>query len=565
MKRASVIALVVAVVAIGSVAGYEVLGREKQPSKPAFKTATVERGNIESTVSATGTILPEAQVTLTFKGTGRVEKVLVKRGDTVRAGDMLARLETAELELALMQAQAGLAISEAQLAKLKAGADENDIAAARAALASAQAAYEEVKAGPKPEDIAAAQEAVSTARAAYDQVVAGPSEEDIAAARAALTSAQAAYQRLLAGPSENETAAAKAQLEQARVNLELAQSEYDKVAWLGMKGALPQSFQLQQATIAYEAAKAAYELATRGPTEDQLKAAEAQIAQAQATLERLLKSPTESELAAASLQVTQAEASLRRLLNSPTERELALAKSQVAQAEAALNKLLRGPSPEELAIAQAQVDQARAAVRQAQLALEGAFLLAPFDGVVAAVNIREGEMAAAGMPAVVLVDQSHYHIDVQVDEIDIAKVAVGQPVKVTLDALEGVEIMGRVDVIAPTAVTDAGVSTYIVTISLEHTDAPLRAGMSANATIVTDRRENVLLLPNRAIRVDRETGRTLVDRIENNVPVEREIKTGLRNEQFSEVLEGLEEGDVVALELVSSRERLRASFESGGF
>jgi HlyD family secretion protein len=104
---------------------------------------------------------------------------------------------------------------------------------------------------------------------------------------------------------------------------------------------------------------------------------------------------------------------------------------------------------------------------------------------------------------------------------------------------------------------------YNVTIRLEPTDAPLRAGMTANVAVVTEHRDNVLLVPNRFVRIDRTTGKAFVDRLSGLEIQPTEIQIGLRDEAMSEVLAGLEEGNVVVLVTQSSRDRLRQVMEMG--
>ncbi|HEY65458.1 MAG TPA: efflux RND transporter periplasmic adaptor subunit [Caldilineae bacterium] len=460
MRRAITIALILAAVIGGSVFGYQIFAQERTASTPDLETYVVRRGDIVSTVSATGSIEPERRVELTFKTPGRVAEVLVKEGDHVQAGQVLARLETADLELALAQAEATLRIRQAQLA----------------------------------------------------QVRKGPDESEIMAARAQLESAQAAYRQLLQGPSEDEKRAAKAAVERARAALEQAQAAYDQVAHLPNVAMLPQSVQLRQATIELEAAEAQYRIKTAPPTEAQIAQAQAQIAQAQANLDRLLK----------------------------------------------------GPNEEEIIIAEAQVAQAQISVEQARLALQNATIVAPFDGVVSAVNIQPGEVVAGGaMPAIVLIDPSRFHIDVKVDEVDIGYVKEGQTVEITLDALPDEKLTGRIERIAPEAKVSGGLVSYDVTIVIEPTDAPLRAGMTATANIVTMELKDVLIVPNRVIRIDRENNKMYVEKVIEGIPVRTEIVVGARDEQYSQVVRGLKEGDVVAVRTISGREQLRRSMFGG--
>jgi HlyD family secretion protein len=147
----------------------------------------------------------------------------------------------------------------------------------------------------------------------------------------------------------------------------------------------------------------------------------------------------------------------------------------------------------------------------------------------------------------VIVDTSVFHIDVTVDEVDVARIALNQPLTVALDALPGQTISGRVDQIAPTATVNGGVVSYAVRLVLNPTEAPLRAGMSATAEIVVDEATNVVLVPNWAIRRDRDTGEVLVSLMKNGEIVEVPVTLGLRNESVSEVKVGVSAGDTVAV------------------
>ncbi len=457
MRRIVTVLVILAGVIGLSWLGYQQFGGAKAAASPGYEVLPLTRGNIIAVVSASGTVLPERQTNLAFQTGGTIAKVAVQVGDQVQAGQVLAQLDTQDLELALRQAQIGLRQAEAQLQQLKAG----------------------------------------------------PNPVDVASAKAALASAQAAYQQLLAGTDADRLAAARAQVEQARVALEQAQQAYDKVKDVPGVGMLPQSLQLQQATINYETAQANYRVASRGADQAQLAAAQA----------------------------------------------------QVAQAQAALDRLLRGPTKEQLDVAQASVDQARLAVEQAQRRLDNARLVAPWDGIVTAVNIVEGAWAQPAAPAIQLADHSRFHINVQVDEVDIASVAPGQSVTIELDALPDQKLAGHVYRIAPAATVDqAGTTSYLVTIHFDQATPALRAGMSATASITSSMRKDALLVPNRAVQVDRETGKTFVEKETPTGPQKVEVRLGLRDDQHSEVREGLSDEDRVIIRQISSREQLQRAF-----
>jgi HlyD family secretion protein len=453
MRRVIAIVLILAVVGGGSWLAYRQWGAARAPEAPDYEVLTISRGNITATVSATGNALPEREANLSFQGTGTIVHVNVKPGDAVKAGQVLAELDTRDLDLAVRLAEVSVRTAEAQLSQLQATANSVDVSAAQAQL----------------------------------------------------TSAQASYQQLLNGSDQDEQAAARAQVEQAKVALDQAQQAYDKVKDLPNVGMLPQAAQLQTATINYETAQAQFRVNTKGAKQAQLAAAQA----------------------------------------------------QVAQAQAALDKLQRGPAREQLEIAQAGVDQAKLNLQQAQRRLENARVVAPWDGIVTAVNATEGTSPQPALPAVSLADASQYHINVSVDEADIATIAEGQPVAIELDAFANQTLSGHVAQIAPAAAEGAGgVVAYQVRIDIEPSDLVLRAGMSATATITSSSLTNVVLVPNRAIQLDRQTGRTYVERLANAVPQRIEVRLGLRSDQVSEVQAGLVDGDQVIVRQVSGLERL---------
>jgi len=238
-----------------------------------------------------------------------------------------------------------------------------------------------------------------------------------------------------------------------------------------------------------------------------------------------------------------AQANYDRVVRGATDAQLVAAQAAIQQAQSNLDRLT--PDQDRIAISKAQLEQARIAYEQAKLRLDRALLTAPFDGQVGQVNITRGGASSAPGGAVLLVDTSRFHLDVSVDEIDIAKLQVGQTVTVSVDALPDAAITGRIDRISPVATSQAGVVSYQVRVNVDSTGALLRAGMSANVTIVTDVRPDVLLVPNWAIRIDRATGRAYVNRLVGGQASEVQVQTGLRNETDSEVTSGVREGDVI--------------------
>jgi HlyD family secretion protein len=218
----------------------------------------------------------------------------------------------------------------------------------------------------------------------------------------------------------------------------------------------------------------------------------------------------------------------------------------VESAKAKLESLRNGPTEEDLASAEAAVEQAHVALETAQRNLEAAVLKAPFDGVVAAMNLVVGEPAV--YPAITLMDLSRFRITVNVDEVDVSQLEVGMPAVVTVDALPDVNLTGKVERIGVAATSTGGAVYYPVVIALDPTDAPLRAGMSASVTIRVRELTDQLLIPTWAIQTNPATGRPYVLRQTARGVEPVPVQLGIRRSGFAQVLSGLSEGDILVVQ-----------------
>jgi len=211
--------------------------------------------------------------------------------------------------------------------------------------------------------------------------------------------------------------------------------------------------------------------------------------------------------------------------------------------------------PMSVKLIELQTDQAKLAVQMAELEvaaarleLEKATIVAPFNGVAAEVLIDEGQQLSSmtyANPAVRLIDPSDIEMSGMIDEIDIASVELGQEAEITLDALVGKELKGEVAFISQAGTIQAGVVSYKTTIVLTTPDEDIRDGMSATAEIITDRREGVLLIPNRAIQGSWES--PWVEVLAEEGTEERSVTLGMSDGIRTEVLSGLELSEEVVL------------------
>lgn len=194
------------------------------------------------------------------------------------------------------------------------------------------------------------------------------------------------------------------------------------------------------------------------------------------------------------------------------------------------------------------VKMAELQLDQAQAELDKTIITASFDGIVAAVYIKEGQQLSAmtyANPAISLIDPSEIKMNGVIDEIDVPKVKLGQEAIVILDALPDKEVKGRITFISPESTTEVGVVFYKTTITLENPDEELKDGMSATAEIIIEQHDDVLLIPNRAIQGSWEN--PFVEVVTDEQIEKRQISIGLSDGIYAEVLSGLEEGEEVIL------------------
>jgi HlyD family secretion protein len=223
-----------------------------------------------------------------------------------------------------------------------------------------------------------------------------------------------------------------------------------------------------------------------------------QVDQARATLVKLQSDAERARVALEDAKVQQRRAetlSSQQLL--PTS-ELESARVATAQADAALKS------------AQAQIAQARAALGQAEVNLSHATITAPIDGIVISRNVDIGQTVAASMQAPVLFtiaqDLRHMQVNASVDEADIGKIAPTQLVNFQVDAYPGKTFVGSVRQVRLAPVVDQNVVSYVTVIDVPNPELQLKPGMTANVAITIARADDVLKVPNAALRFRAERG-----------------------------------------------------------
>jgi HlyD family secretion protein len=260
-------------------------------------------------------------------------------------------------------------------------------------------------------------------------------------------------------------------------------------------------------------------------------------------------------------------------------------KNSLASAENSLAQLVAPPTDADIKAAQASVLNAEASVQNAQTNYNNNIITAPFSGEVAILNIQVGDLitgstvaGTTGSTEIGTIVANQKIAEVTLNEADVANIKIGDLATVTFDALPDLTVVGKVAEIDNVGTVTQGVVNYNVKISLETQDPSIRAGMSVTANIVTGVHQNVLVVPNAAVKsqgsvsyvetLDKSTitpaaaGSSLV--VSSAAPKETVVQTGATDDSNTEVTNGLSEGDIVVTQTNSSSASTVSATQTGG-
>lgn len=221
-----------------------------------------------------------------------------------------------------------------------------------------------------------------------------------------------------------------------------------------------------------------------------------------------------------------------------SDEQLALAKARLDDAQRTYDRLTSGNSVE-ITSAQARIDAAQATLNLSRVT-------SPLGGIVTESYPLPGDLVSAGTAAFRIDDLSSLLVDVSVSEVDINSIAIAQPVTLSFDAILGRQYNGVVVEVAQTGTVTAGVVNFKVTVELTDADSSVKPGMTAAVNITVRELTDVLLVPNRAVRLSE--GERVIYILENNQPVKKVIRLGSSSDTMSVLASGdVQEGDAVIL------------------
>ena len=506
----SKIVIVVVAMAIAG-GGFFYFNRTKTPT---YETITVERGTLTQEVNVTGNVTPIQSATLAFEKGGKIKKIYTDVGKQVFVGQVLAETDNAELGAGILDAQANLAAENAKLAELRRGSRPEELQVSETTVANAKISKTDADQNLRDKIGDAYTKADDAIRNQVDQFMSNPRTPT---------------------PQLNFVVAddqLRIDIVQKRYAIELLFSPWQKdISTLGTAGDPKQSGELSQnilTTIKGFLDKIALAVNALTPS---------------GTISQTTIDGYKGSIATARSNINTAIVNL-----TAAEEKFSAAESNLLLAQNQLTLKQSGAGEEELAGEEARVKQAEAKVETARAQFEKTILRSPIDGIVTKKDAKEGEIVAPNALVVSVISNQKFEIDVNIPETDIAKVKTGDIAITTLDAYgESVSFEATVVNIEPAATVIEGVPTYKTTLYFTKYDTRIKSGMTANIDILTNKRENALSVPTRAITID--NGKATVE-IENPDKTIRTVGVVLgmkSSDGKTEILSGLNEGDRVIL------------------
>lgn len=552
------------ILVVGAGFGFYGLARQRSVTAPiqedATQTAVARIGDLSILASGSGEVIPAAEIGLNFDGTGTVLEILVNIGDSVKAGDVMVRLQIdkTEAQLAAEVTIAKLALIQAQQ-NLDNAYETAEIKAAEALveLEDAQLALEsvtnlELEKALALQEVSLAEETIANAEMLLYIYNSSPSAEDVYTAYASLLFKQVDLEDL-----------------QDRVKttiFKIKSAPNDNLRSRYEDQLLQLNPQLANQKVVVE--ESTYKLNSLNDATNPLDVAVA-----------------EAQMTTAQARLVTAQRELEQLQAGPKSGDVAAAEARLSAAQVEWETLKEGQDPDEIARLETQVEVAQLELALAQDETTVVDLVAPIDATVMSININVGDRVSAGNQTgttgaqssssesggdifdiffsgsnattesddslIRIADLSQGLLEVNLDETDLERVKIGYQVEVVFDALPDETFIGHIVEISPALVEVSGTQAIQVLVKLDEASyakpIPLPSGLNASIDVIAGRAVGAVLVPVEAL-VTEGPDDYVVYVVENGIPQRRDVSVGLMDYTFAEITAGLEAGEILALE-----------------
>lgn len=477
----------------------------------------VKKGDITQRVDISGKTKPVSSVELGFDSSGRVKIVSVDVGGYVKVGQVLAELDNSELNASLLQARANYDAENAKFSELKRGTRPEELQIAKTAVTNAEVSFENAQNSlidKLKDSYTKLDDAIKNhADRFYTFDFGTPSfgiffrdidnnysfgndsywKYSLQEKREEMTKVLSAWEKSINSLTDNSDL--KVYTKEANNNLYKGQSLLNLLA-TAVNGFTTSDFTYQATLDGYRTT----------------------VQTARTNINSAI-----SSLALAEQSYNSAKASLDS------------AKENLSLKEA-------GNTPETISTQDYKVAQALAQVKSVEAQISKNKIVSPIDGTVTKQDAKVGEVASVSSPVISVMSDQNLEIEAFVPEINVSKVSIGNIVKITFDAIPKEEFLGKIAYVDPAETILGGVPNYKVKVSLDKADQRLKSGLTANLSVETSFKANVLVIPRYTISEDFS-----VNRLNSRGKAEKVvISTGLDGDDgLIEVISGLKEGDSV--------------------
>lgn len=503
-----------------------------------YSIATASKQTLISTVSGTGQVSTQNKIDLKPQTSGSIVQMSltqmnVKLGQAVPAGFLVAKVDDTSAYVSLQQAEASLTSAQANYNSVVNGATETDVATARRSVESAQISLQNSENNLTS---VTQQQSTAVANALHTLLSSGTSAIQ-----------NTTYPFTSAGISSSDAPVISGSYSGSATGTYFIVQQGSYFSVSGIENA-----PMQKVTAGVPA-----NLGTQGlyiTFNNTNISAEWNV-----SLPNPISASYVSNLSSYNAALFNQQQALATAQN-----QVASAKLSLGNAQDSLSKLLSPPQEKDIASAKAQLINAQANLRNAQNNYNNTKIVAPFAGQIAAVNAQKGDQVTNSTVIATLVTQSKI-ATVTLNEVDAAKVQVGDDATLTFDALPDLSITGKVSQVDLIGTVSQGVVNYNVQIGFDTQDDRVKSGMSVSAAIITDTKPNVLSVPSTAVK--KANGQSYVSIVENNniatqngntvtlksSPKIQPVSVGISANSLTEITDGLNEGDIVVSKTITSQ------------
>lgn len=499
-----------------------------KPKALTYEWTAVQRGEVVREVSVNGAVEATSEIDLKFKTSGTIDKILVKVGEKVKKGATLVRLDIGEVYSQYLQAQASYSQAKAKLDQFLAGATTEEIKVSERVVENAEIALNDAKAkadNDLNQEYNTALVYLIDASSRVNKALADLKDmERIYFYRSTALETAFRDKRNKADEAFYGTATIDGADELVDAAIENSTRENIDSALITMKLALQKTINALDYT----------KTAMADPT-----VRENVSSTDRTTIDTDI---TYNNSAYGNINTGQKDIADQKIANQTS---INSAENAYEKAKLDLEKLKAAPRDVDIAVYSADVEKYKATMEEYNQKLKDASIIAPFDGEIAKIDGKVGEVITAGAKTTItLLSPNGFEMKADVPETDIGEVASDNPVKIVLDAFPEETYKGEILEINPAETIIDGVVYYQVKVLFTEPSQKLRSGMGGDVTIQTSKKENVLYVPQRA--VISKNGDKIVRILKDDKIQEVKVVTGLKGSKGDiEIISGLKEGEKV--------------------